>query len=391
VSAARSLALVLVTVTVLAAVVAIGYGFGDGALVWLGLAALGAAVLGLAHALARRRPRLGSLRRQFAVGVAIAVGQLVVLAAVAAQLMFVSAHDALLLMVIVVFAGVVAVRAAQLFANNAMHDVEALRDTLVAVGEGSRTPAAVTGSADELAELARAANTAIAKLDRAEIARRDLIAAVSHDLRTPITSLRLLTEAVGDDIVDAPTRRGYLGQMGTHIDVLAALIDDLFELSRLEAGDIQWTLQQVPLGQLVEEAVDALRPDAEAKGVSVRADVRAHQPARANPEKVQRVLFNLIQNAIRHTPADGSVTVLAEAADGRVEIEVADTGDGIGENDRGRVFEPFYRGGSDAARTRAGAGLGLAISRAIVEAHGGRIWLADSPTGTRVRFSLPRS
>ena len=390
-SARRSLALVLVTVTALAGVVAIGYGLGDGAVVWLGLAALGAAELGLAHALARRRPRLGSLRRQFAVGVAVAVGQLVVLAAGAALLMFVSAHDALLLMVIVAFAGVIAVRSAQLFATNAMQDVEALRDTLVAVGEGSRTRTPVTGSADELAELARAVNTTIGKLDDAETARRDLIAAVSHDLRTPLTSLRLLAEAVGDDIVDAPTRRGYLGQMRTHIDVLSDLIDDLFELSRLEAGDIHWSLQQVSLGALVEEAVDALRSQAEAKGVSVRADVPDHQPARANPEKVQRVLFNLIQNAIRHTPADGSVTVLAEAANGHVEIEVSDTGDGIREEDRQRVFEPFYRGGSQSARTRAGAGLGLAISRAIVEAHGGRIWLADSPTGTRIRFSLPRS
>jgi signal transduction histidine kinase len=385
----RSLALLLVTTVPLSAIVAIGYGARDGLLVWLGLAVLGAAVLGVAHALARRRPRLGPLRRQFAVGVAIAVGQLVVLAAVSAQLMFVSTHDALLLMVVVVFAGVVAVRAAQLFAGNAMRDVEALRDTLVAVGEGSREPAAPTHSGDELAELAQAANTAIAKLARAESARADLIAAVSHDLRTPITSLRLLAEAVSDDIVDPETRRGYLGQMRTHIDVLAALIDDLFELSRLEAGDIEWTLEQVSLGQLVEEAVDALRPNAEAKGVRVRADVRARDPARANPEKVQRVLFNLIQNAIRHTPADGSVTVLAEAADGHVEVEVADTGDGIGAGDRARVFDPFYRGGSEAARTRAGAGLGLAISRAIVEAHGGRIWLADSAVGTRVRFTLP--
>ena len=126
----------------------------------------------------------------------------------------------------------------------------------------------------------------IGKLDRAERARRDLIAAVSHDLRTPITSLRLLAEAVGDDIVDAPTRRGYLVQMRTHIEILAALIDDLFELSRLEAGDIQWTIQQVSLGQLVEEAVDALRPQAEAKGVSVRADVRgARARARATPRR----------------------------------------------------------------------------------------------------------
>ena len=389
-SAGRSLALLLLTVTALAGVVAIGYGAGDGAIVWLGLAVLGAAVLGLAHALSRRRRRLGSMRRQFTIGIAVAVGQLVLLAAAAAQLMFVSTHDALMLMVVVVFAGVIAARAAQLLATNAIEDVEALRDTLVAVGEGSRAPAAVTGSADELAELASAANTAIVKLDRSETAQRNLIAAVSHDLRTPITSLRLLAEAVGDDIVDAPTRRGYLGQMRTHIEALSALIDDLFELSRLEAGDIQWTIQQVALGELVEEAVDALRPQAAAKGVSMRAEVPAHEQARANPEKVQRVLFNLIQNAIRHTPADGSVTVLAEATDGRVEIEVSDTGDGIGVDDRPRVFDPFYRGGSEAARTRAGAGLGLAISRAIVEAHGGRIWLADSPSGTRVRFSLPQ-
>ena len=139
--------------------------------------------------------------------------------------------------------------------------------------------------------------------------------------------------------------------------MLSGLIDDLFELSRLEAGDIQWTLQQVSLGQLVEEAVDALRPQANAKGVSVQADVRAQQPARANPEKVQRVLFNLIQNAIRHTPADGSVTVLAEASNGRVEIEVSDTGDGI---EAGRpparvraVLSRGQRGRAHACRRRA--------------------------------------
>jgi signal transduction histidine kinase len=112
-------------------------------------------------------------------------------------------------------------------------------------------------------------------------------------------------------------------------------------------------------------------------------------PARANPEKLQRVLFNLIQNAIRHTPADGSVVVRAEPVADRIEVEVADTGDGIAPEERARVFTAFYRGGTDAARTGGGAGLGLAVSRAIVEAHGGRIWLADTSVGTRVRFSLP--
>ena len=146
--------------------------------------------------------------------------------------------------------------------------------------------------------------------DQAEAARRDLVAAVSHDLRTPITSLRLLAEAVDDDIVDGEDApRLPATRMRTHIDALSALIDDLFELSRLEAGDIRWSLEQVPLDELVGETVEAMRVQAEAKGVAVarRACRTRSLPARANPEKLQRVLFNLIQNAIRHTPADGSV------------------------------------------------------------------------------------
>ena len=182
-----------------------------------------------------------------------------------------------------------------------------------------------------------------------------------------------------------------MDRMRTHIAALGALIDDLFELSRLEAGDITWSLHQVELDELVQETIEAMRVQADAKGVRVTATLPGDLvPARANPEKIQRVLFNLIQNAIRHTPADGSVVVRAEPSAAGVEIEVADTGSGIGPADRARVFTAFYRGGSDAARSGEGAGLGLAVSRAIVEAHGGRIWLADSAAGggTRVRFSL---
>ncbi len=222
--------------------------------------------------------------------------------------------------------------------------------------------------------------------------RTALLAAVSHDLRTPITSLRLLAEAVGDDIVDPETRRRYLDTMTVHIRALSALIDDLFELSHLEAGEITWSVERVRLDELVGETVSAMRVQAQAKGVAVLAEVPyGLDPARANPEKVQRVLFNLIQNAIRHTPADGSVTVRAEPSALGVEIEVRDTGVGISAADRERVFDAFYRGGEEAARTRAGTGLGLAISRAIVEAHGGSIWLAGADRGTRVRFSLPRA
>jgi signal transduction histidine kinase len=211
---------------------------------------------------------------------------------------------------------------------------------------------------------------ALRRLAAAERARRDLVAAVSHDLRTPITSLQLLAEAVDDDIVDARTRHEYLARMTTHVRALSAMIADLFELSRLEAGEIRWTMQRVQLDALVSETVEALRPHAEAGGVAVRTELEpVMRAARAHPEQLQRVLFNLIQNAIRHTPADGSVVVRAECTGGEVQIEVADTGEGISDADRDRVFEAFFRGGA--------------------QAHGGRIWLADSGSGTRVRFSVP--
>ena len=345
-SVRRSLLLGLAAALIAAGAIAAVYGLRDGALTFALLAALGAPALALAHVARARRRRLGSPRRQLQAGIAIAVGQLVVAIGAGVALMFVSAHDALVVATVTAFAVVIALRAVQLMGGGVMDDAERMR--------------------------------------------RDLVAAVSHDLRTPITSLRLLTDAIADDVVDEPTRRAYLAQMSTHVDALSALIDDLFELSRLEAGEIAWSLEQVPLDQLVGETVDAMRVQADARHVEVRAELpEGLRPARADPEKLQRVLFNLIQNAIRHTPADGSVVVRAAPAGDAVEIEVADTGSGIAAGERDRVFEPFYRGGTDAARTSDGAGLGLAISRAIVEAHGGRIWLADAGAGTAVRFSLP--
>lgn len=220
-----------------------------------------------------------------------------------------------------------------------------------------------------------------------EDARRQMVAAVSHDLRTPLASLRLLVEAIDDGVVEGETRERYLREMRTHVETLTALIDDLFELSRIEAGEISWTMERIELSRLIDETVAAMRAPAEARGVLLAAELPAGGvPARANAEKVQRVLLNLIQNAIRHTPADGSVTVRARTAPEGVEVEVADDGEGISDADGEHVFEAFYRG--DEARSDDGAGLGLAISRAIVEAHGGRIWLEDGSPGTRVHFTL---
>ncbi|MFZ1992717.1 MAG: HAMP domain-containing sensor histidine kinase [Solirubrobacteraceae bacterium] len=348
-------------------------------------------------AVARARSSAGSLSRQFAVAVGLATAPVLIALVVFGLLMVISGDALAEIAAIVVAAGAIAVGGARLFARQIAADVAAIRVGLDEVARGGRDVTIETAARDELAELAASANAMINQLGaeerartQSEDARRNLVAAVSHDLRTPITSLRLLAEAVGDDIVDGDQRRAYVDRMGTHIGALSALIDDLFELSRLEAGDITWSLHQVALDELVQETIEAMRVQAEAKGVQVTAALPSDlTAARANPEKLQRVLFNLIQNAIRHTPADGSVVVRAELSPGGIEIEVADTGSGIAADDRTRVFTAFYRGGSGSARSGEGAGLGLAVSRAIVEAHGGRIWLLDSPQGTRVRFSLP--
>ena len=290
----------------------------------------GAAVAGI-------RRRIGSLSRQLALTVAIGVAPVLLALVVIGLLMLLSGHDIALVAAIVIAAGALAALAAKLLAGGILRDVQAIRDGLGAVGAGQRDVQIQTAGRDELAELAQAANAMIARLrdeeaarERSDEARRHLVAAVSHDLRTPITSLRLLAEAVDDEVVDGELRRGYLERMRTHIDILSSLIDDLFELSRLEAGDIRWSLERVPLRELVGETVEAMRVQAERKGVAVLSEVSdGLSTARANPEKLQRVLFNLIQNAIRHTPADGSVVVRAEPVDGRIEIEVADDGDGI--------------------------------------------------------------
>jgi signal transduction histidine kinase len=344
---------------------------------------------------ARRRGAGGSLSRQLAIVIALVILPLLVTLVILGVLMFVSGTDALLVALIVVVTGILGVSTARRLAMAVAADVATIRDGLIRVGDGDRSLRLDVPGADELRDLAAAANVMIEALaseeearDQSDSARRHLVAAASHDLRTPITSLRLLVEAIDDEVVEGAVRRDYVRRMRTHIEALSALIDDLFELSRLEAGDISWSLERVALGELVTETVDAMRVQADARGVVVTAEVGERlAAAHANPEKLQRVLFNLIQNAIRHSPADGSVVVRAEAVGSSVEVEVSDTGDGIPAQERGRVFDAFYRG--DAARSTGGAGLGLAVARAIVEAHGGRIWLPETSSGTRVRFSLP--
>ena len=391
--------LIALGATAAAGVSALLHGVGHALAAAVFFAACGTPVLVLVHVLARNRSRVGSLSRQFAAGVTLAFGLVLVGIGTVALLMFVSPQDAYLLAVLLAFACALAVYSSWLLTRGIRRDIETVRDALSAVGQGRRVHLPIeTGGRDEISELAAAADRMIARLaaheaerDASDRARRDLIAAVSHDLRTPLTSLQLLAQGIDDGLLDPrDAGGGYLDEISLHVHSMSTMVDDLFELTRLEAGDIQWSMQRIRLDELVGETVEAMRAQATAKGVAVKARVPGNlAQAEANPEKVQRVLFNLIQNAIRHTPADGSVTIAAESTGESIEVEVADTGAGIPPADRERAFEPFFRG--DVSRSSGGSGLGLSICRAIVEVHGGRIWLDESSPGTRVRFTLPRA
>ena len=388
----RSLAFAGLAAVVISGVAAAGYGAAAGFSSFWILFPLGLATVLAAHAIIGARVRIGGLRRQFALLAALVSALLAVAIGVFVQLMFVSGHDAFFTVLVATYAGAVGMWAGRLLGHRALADVDAVRITLEAVGHGRRDVRTQLAGHDELARLGADVDEMVATLATEERARRGLIASVSHDLRTPLTSLRLLVDAIDDDLVtDRATRDDYLRRISANVHALSSLIDDLFELSRLESGDIRWEMERVMLDELVHETIEAMRPHAEAGDVCVRAELAPRLgAAQANPEQIQRVLFNLIQNAIRHTPADGSVVVRAvPATEGAIEIEVADSGPGIPGDERERVFEAFFQGGDRVSRTDGGAGLGLSISRAIVEAHGGRIWLAEAPAGTAVRFRLP--
>jgi signal transduction histidine kinase len=279
----------------------------------------------------------------------------------AAQAMFVSSHDLTALVVVVVGAGTAGVLGAL-----------ALADELEA--------------ADERADAASARERAL------ERSRRQLVAWVSHDLRTPLAGIQAMVEALDDGVVDDPAEiHAYYGRLIVETGRLARLVDDLFELSRIEADALDLTLERVSLGELVSDAVASASVLADAKGVRVEGQVALLPPeVSASSHELTRVVQNLLDNAIRHTPPGGSVSVLVGRADSHAEVSVVDGCGGIPSDDLERVFDLAYRG--DAARTpgaEGGAGLGLAIARGFVEAHRGDIAVRNEGDGCRFTVRLP--
>ncbi|HLL98872.1 MAG TPA: HAMP domain-containing sensor histidine kinase [Rubrobacteraceae bacterium] len=373
--------------------------------VLLGVAGGGSGLLALILIRPAVLGRLGGVRAQL-VGAGL-IGSLLLLGMMlaGARAMFISGHDLSLLLTMLTFAAALSVGFALLYAMPLSSRIQRVRAGAERIAGGQLGSEVrvdghdeVAGLADDFNRMARALEEA-AELEREmEQARRDLVAAVSHDLRTPLASTRALIEALADGVAtDQQSESRYLSSASRELEHLSRLVDDLFELARIDAGLLELTLEEASLHDLISDTISSFQPQAEQQGVRLEGEIVGDvDPVLANPPRLQRVLHNLVSNALRHTPADGTVTVRATREGKEAHVEVSDTGEGIAPEDLPKVFERSFRG--DESRTRAekdgapGAGLGLAIARGLVEAHGGTVDVeSDLGHGSRFRFTLKRA
>ncbi len=314
--------------------------------------------------------------------------------------MFISNHDLGLLAILLTYSGAPGLIASFVLARSITGGLDRLTTAVRRTATGEPDARVAVDTADELGALGAAFNRIAEQAEAAErerhaneTARRTLLAAVSYDLRTPLSAICVMLEVIEDGIADDDlTIARYHHAMQAEVSRLSTLIDDRFELTQVEAGALQLSLERTDIAALISDMLEAMQAEANRDGISLRAEVAPNlEPVSADGQKLYRLLLNLITNALRHTPRDGNVTLIAQNSEPGVAITIADTGEGIAPDDLPHVFERFIRG--DKSRSRAGgdAELGLAIARGTVEAQGRRIWVERRPgQETAFTFTVPR-
>ncbi|WP_406141911.1 sensor histidine kinase [Streptomyces sp. NBC_01089] len=354
---------------------------------------LGAGAAGLLGAGALWRLRHRSVALSLTVISAVAVIAMLAGTLAVARAMFLSPHDLKVVTLVVAMAAVVSLATALLLGRWVVAGSRAL--TLAARSFGDGGDFAEPGGAPtaELADLGRELAATSEKLavsrrreQALETSRRELVAWISHDLRTPLAGLRAMSEALEDGMAADPER--YFRQIRTEVDRMNTMVGDLFELSRIHAGALTLTPVRMSVYDLVGDALAGADPLAREHGVRLEGGGVAPLPVEVDGKEMTRVLANLLVNAIHRTPADGTVAVAAEQRADSVVLSVTDGCGGIPEDDLARVFDTGWRG-SEARTPPAGAGLGLAIVRGIVEAHAGRAAVRNVTGGCRFEVTLP--
>jgi len=316
-----------------------------------------------------------------------------------ANMMFVSDHDFLLAVVLLVFAGGMAMVLGYFLSSTITERIQLLKNAAEKLSQGNLQTRVPVQGHDEVAVLARSFNQMAEQLQAADknqrdldAMRRDLIAWVSHDLQTPLASMRAILEAVSDGVVDDPeTVKRYLNTAQRDVRNLSALIDDLFQMAQLDAGGFPLNRAQASISDLVSDTLESFTELAKQQDIILEGNVDPDvDPIQMDTQAIGRVLNNLIGNALRHT-VRGRVSVWVRRTTQGVEVIVSDTGEGIRTEDIRHIFERFYRGDASRSRNRGtGAGLGLAIARGIVRAHGGDIRVeSEVGKGTQFTFFIP--
>ena len=298
-------------------------------------------------------------------------------------------HDAELVAIVAVSSAAAAVGVAIASARPLAARLRGMRDasTRLASGDLSVRIDPRRDDVAELRELAASYNEMAGSLERLVESRRNLVAWATHDLRAPLASLQAMIEALEDGV---GSTADYLPEMRRQVLSLARLVDDLFELSRIELHALTLEMRDASLPEIAEGCLRSLAPTAEARGIRLELERDGDRLARCAPDKVERVLINLLTNALRHTPHDGAVSVRISAEGREMVVAVEDSGDGIPDGAAERVFESFWRADASRSPGTGGAGLGLAIARGLVEAQGGRIWAERrGEGGSRFVFTLP--
>ncbi len=285
-------------------------------------------------------------------------------------------------------AGAVAIGLTFFLSRRILAPVESLSRAAGALARGDFSSRVSVRSRDEVGELARTFNTMAEEMARTEEIRRNLVADVAHELRTPLSNIRGYVEGIKDGLIspEAPT----LESMHEEVLILTRLIEDLQDLALAESGQLALHRQQCDLDDLMRKAVSGVQLQADAKGVCIEVEVSDDAAVQADPERIGQVLRNLLANAANYTPSGGEIRVMVARRDDNVEVRVADTGAGIPEEELPYVFERFYRVDKSRSRATGGVGLGLTIARRLVEAHGGRISVQSlEGQGTTFTFTLP--
>jgi signal transduction histidine kinase len=319
-----------------------------------------------------------------------------------AQRMFINTHDLALSTALLVFSSVVSIVSSFFLSSTLIERIHQLVRASERLSQGDFKVRSAVDGKDELATLSRAFDQMASSLQAVEEqkelleqTRRNLLAWISHDLRTPLASMRVMNEAIIDGVAaDPQTIERYTQSMQREIQHMSHLIDDLFELSQLETGQLKIVREPASLRDLVSDTLSSMKAHADQQQVTLGGQIEDQiDTISMAANKIQRVLYNILDNAIRYTQPGGKVTLLACRSRNDVEISIHNTGSVIPPGDLPNIFASFYQGEpsrTQANNKRRGTGLGLAIARGFVEAHGGKIWVKSQPgSGTTFYFTLP--